>query len=390
MTGDAMLAPDATGSITVRFKPQRNGSRRATIWMQTNDSSKTIDGVSERGAYYVDLHGWGRAGLDVQNVVLPPVLIGGTVGGKATLINSSTAAVDIRKITIVGPDAIQFRASTTKPWPALPTRVLPGSNLDLEVDFLPRGAPGLRRALIEVITTTNDTINVSIRGEAGTLELTVSPSSLFDDVSVLPGGYVRRTVSITNTGTFPIRLQKPRVVGLDSANYSLGALPRLLLSPGQTEYLEVTFRPLAQGVSSATLEILSNVATQTVALGGEALYANDGEVDRTDRVNDGDPIRNEVSGTGITGVDRGARIESIRPNPAASVAHLGFVLSASGEVIVTMHDAIGRKVADVSRGRFDEGRHSIRFDTGLLANGTYHVRIAIDGVTTSTTLTVAR
>lgn len=383
------IAPGASDRITVRFTPSRSGTRLATLWMQTNDSTIWTPGVAERGAYYVDLHGWGRAGLDVRNVTLPPVLIGGTVGGTAVLENTSTAAVDIRSIAIVGPDAAQFSPSTTNPWPALPTRVLPGSNLRLDVELAPTGLPGLRRALIEVITTTSDTINVAIVGEAGTLELLASPSTLFDNVVVAPGGYVRRTVSITNIGTFPIRLQTPIVTGADSLNYTLGSLPRLTLSAGQTEYLEVTFKPRAQGTSTATLEIASNVATQYVQLGGEALSSYGGG-DDTGEMNDGDPVRNGVSGVAVTGDAQRLQLDAIHPNPASASASLGFSLPTSGEVVVTLHDAAGRIVATVARGHYDAGRNAIRIDTRDLAIGKYHVRVAVDGTSSTTTLTVVR
>jgi len=358
----------------------------ATLMLQTNDSAIWLPGLSERGVYRVDLYGFGRAGLDASNLVLPPVLVGGLVAGTAVLENSSTALVEIRQISIVGPDAAEFRASVAKPWPSLPTRVLPGQRLELDVELAPTGLAGARRAVLEVITTTEDTIRVGIRGEAGVAQLEVAPTSLFDEVSIPVGQYVRRTVTITNNGTFPVRIETPVITGTDVANYSLGTLPRLDLAPGQTEYLQVTFSPQTQGASSATLEIPSSLGTRTVQLGGQTLEAkrDDDQSGRTGNGGASDGV------SGITGESRALRVESLRPNPTSASAMLDFTIGAPGDVVVTLHDGLGRLVERVAGGRYEAGSHALPITTDGLASGTYLVRIAIDGVTTSTTLTVAR
>lgn len=387
-TNSYRIAPGASDRITVRFTPSRSGTRLATILLLTNDSTLGIPGVTERGSYYVDVHGFGRAGLDASSLVMSPVLVGSSTTGVATLENSSTASVEVTQVTIVGDDAAQFTASTTKPWPATPFRVLPGAKLELGVDFTPVGLAGMRRAILEVITSTNDTIRVGISGEAGVTQLVVAPTALFSNVVLPPGGYIRQTVTITNAGTFPVALQKPVITGTDAANYTVGALPRLTLAPGQTEYLEVTFQPQGQGASSATLEIPTSIGTQTVMLGGESLSAND-DTDPDNAVNRGDD-RGQAAGIGVTGARVALAIDAIRPNPASAGAELGFTLGTAGTVSVSLYDANGRSVAVLADGYRAAGRHTLRIDTDGLALGVYHVRIGAAGTITSTTLTVAR
>jgi len=373
------IAPGATDYITVRFTPSRSGTRIATVTLQTNDSTIWLPGLSERGTYRVDLYGFGRAGLDASSLVLPPVLVGGVVDGTAILENSSNGVVDVRQISFVGDDAAEFRASATKPWPTLPAAVLPGGKLALGVELAPTGLAGARRTVLEVITTTEDTIRVAVRGEAGIAELEVGPTVLFEDVNIPIGQYVRRTVTITNNGTFPVRLQTPFISGVDAANYTIGALPRRDIDAGQSEFLEVTFRPEQEGTSSATLEIPSSLGTRTVQLGGGSLVTIDRETTPDDGVSGFD-----VATTG------GLRVDAIRPNPTAGAAEVTVWTARAADVVVTVHDGLGRLVAEMARGRYDAGRHTIRFDTGTLAGGVYHVRVSADGASRSMTLTVVR
>lgn len=272
--GDYVIAAGDSGSITVAFMPVRSGTRMATIFMQTNDSTLGIAGITERGSYYLDLHGRGRAGLDARDLTLRPVVIGGFSNGIAELENTSITTVDIAQIFFSGLDSAEFVADAIAPWPTLPSRIVPGQKLQLGVRLTPAAgsSAGMRRTTMVVVTTGGDTIRIRIIGEAGTQTLVVSPSSLFEDAFVQIGSSTRRTVMISNTGTLPVRLTSVTITGPDSANYRLGLLPRWDLIPGQTEFLEVTFAPSAQGQSSASLEIASTAGQpQTVTLGGTAL-----------------------------------------------------------------------------------------------------------------------
>jgi hypothetical protein len=267
--GDFVLAPGQTDTITVRFTPSRAGTRMATLWIQTNDSTIVRPGLAERGAYYVDLHGRGLAGLDGGDVVLNPVVIGGSVSGTAVLENTQTTAVGVQSIALVGGDAAEFAPMN---WPATPTTVLPGSKLQLGVVLTPTGSAGVRRTTIVLVTTNGDTVRIAVRGEAGTQTLTVSPSSMFENTQVIVGQSRRQMLMIANQGTLPVRIASVRLIGPDSASYRLGQLPRFDLEAGQTEYLEVTYSPTAIGQTSAQIEVMGmNGQVYQVLLGGEAV-----------------------------------------------------------------------------------------------------------------------
>ena len=279
-TGDYVLAPGQVDSIRVRFVPSRGGTRQATMWIQTNDSTISHPGLAERGAYYLDLHGLGLAGLDAHDLVLNPVVIGSSVTGIAVLENSQTVPFGVASIGFIGGDAAEFTEDNANPWKARPFNVLPGSKLELGVRLTPVGQAGPRRTTLIVVSTNNDTIRVPIRGEAGTQTLVVSPTSLFEDVTIAVGQNKRQTVMIANDGTLPVRILGIRIIGPDSTSYLVGRMPRLNLEAGQTEYLEITYAPNAPGQTSAQLEVTaSNGQVYLVDLGGTALRIRRDPVD---------------------------------------------------------------------------------------------------------------
>jgi hypothetical protein len=270
---DYMIAPGDTGRITVAFMPVRSGTRMATIFFQSNDSTLGIPGVTERGSWYLDLHGKGSASLDARPLVLRPVVIGGFTNGMALIENNSIAAVDIARIYFTGGDSIEFAQDAIAGWPTLPSRILSGDVLRLGVRLTPiaGSAAGIRRTTLVIVTTTGDTLRIPVRGEAGTRQLLVTPTSLFENTTLAVGQAARRTVTIMNTGTLPVRLTGVTIVGPDSLEYRLGLLPRMDLDPGQMEFLEVTFAPTTAGQLSAEIHIASNAGPeQVVTLGGIA------------------------------------------------------------------------------------------------------------------------
>jgi hypothetical protein len=281
-TGDFILAPGMVDTIAIRFRPSRSGTRMATLLIRTNDSTIGRQGMSERGVYYLDLSGRGKAGLDARDLVLAPVVIGGSVGGVVVLENTQTTAVSVTSIGFMGGDAAQFSEDATTAWPSRPFSVLPGAKLQLGVRLTPSGDAGVRATTLVIVTASGDSINIGVRGEAGTRTMVVSPTSLFDNATVNVGLSRREQLMITNTGTLPIRIVSIELGGADSAMYRIGSLPRRDLDPGQTEYLEVTFSPTASGRTSATLVVTaSNTQRYSVMLGGTALRARRDAIDGT-------------------------------------------------------------------------------------------------------------
>jgi hypothetical protein len=397
MTGDAIINPDSSSTISVRFKPQRNGSRRATLWMQTNDSSVVVNGISERGAYYLDLYGVGKAYLDYSNLKLKPAIIGASVGSSGTvrLVNSSATSVGIQSITIVGGDATQFsRDDASGAWPATPYTILEGGELLLGVKMLPTGAPGGRTTTLRIVTTTGETIDVTITGEAGIQSFSVSPSRLFVGTSIPAGTEARAMVMIANTGTLPIRIISATISG--STDYILGTLPRLVIEPGAVEYLEVTYAPVNPGTSVGTLTIVSDAGTQTVSLEGASTKARRVDPDPTGVVPGIGLTQPELElGMGTTsgvreGAAAGVSFAAVRPNPARERAELVYGLATGADVRLALYDGAGRLVRELATGRQGAGEHRLSVDVTDLTAGVYHCRLTAGAVELTQTLVVVK
>ncbi len=372
-----VIPPDGCGTFSVAFIPTRHGSRRATVRLQTNDSAMFTPGFAERGAYYLDLYGYGSVGLDASEVSFGDRLINDPGDGwkreTAYLQSTTREYIVIDSLAIVGPDAGEFMMDPANPWPAVPFLIDPGMQIALGLRHRPAPAsgPGERRAQLLLFTSSGDTVRVDLRAWAGTRTLAVGPTSLFEDVTTTVGKRVRRTLSITNTGTMPLRLGTTTVVGTEARHYLPGPLPRLVLSPGQTEYLEVTYLPTDKGKSTGRLDVMSDATNgvQSVVLGGTAAAVS--------------------SAPGTTGAGA-VTLGPAQPNPARADVELSYTLAESGDVDLRLYDETGRECAVLERGPRGAGFHSVRFRTDALPGGAYRYVLSAGGVILTGSMTVVR
>ncbi len=400
MKGIQTVSPDSTMTLRVRFLPQRSGSRRATIRIQTNDSAEVIPGISNRGEYRIDVYGQGQSGLDYVDVSFPPTLVGGTSQRGVKLENSSVEAVEIVSIDVVGADSLQFAEDGSQPWPTLPHTVLPGEQLTLSVVLTPTGAPGMRTARLRLTLSNGQVIEVPLSGEAGVQTLVVTPTTLFTGSTITAGTVDRAEVAVTNTGTLPIVLQQPTISGADGGNYTVTPFARLVLDAGATEILEVTFAPDAARTYAATMTIMSNAGNQTVTLGGNGagIKPAGGADDQQVRGQTGGELTqnggNEEA-LGVAGVERsveqaGVTSLQVSPNPTSGRAVVGWHQSRRATVGIALYDATGRAVQEVTAGEASAGDHSVAVDGSGLESGVYLVRLTVDGATTTRRLVIMR
>jgi hypothetical protein len=388
---DYVLAPGQTTTVQVRFKPSRSGSRRATLLLRTNDSTVQIVGQTEPGAYYLDLYGIGKAGLDYTNLKLPTAVIdaaasaGGTSSGTIELTNSSKEAVTIANLAITGPGSAEIVQDASRPWPALPVVVAPGQTLKLAVVLSPTAAsqPGVRTAQLDVTLASGESLTIGIEGYAGTRLVAVTPATLFDNQAVPVGTLARRTVTLKNTGTVTLVVQQPTITGADAADFQVEQLVRTVLDPGQVEFLEVTYAPSKQGSSQAQLELQSDATNgkQTVVMtakGASAEQQSGGSEQKS-------------SGVGSISGNRGVELEQSVPNPAlGGMVEIGYVLAERGSVELRLYDASGKEVRVLEQGVGEAGEHIVRFDVSGLSSGSYRYRLVANGQSLTRTLIVTR
>jgi len=403
-TGDVVLQPGVNDSVRLRFKPVQYGSRRAGLRLMTNDSTIVIQDITERGVYYLDLYGTGKADLYAEDVDFGGALIGGTgvdlVHKIVRLKNTLSKPVSITKVTIAGVDAGEFTQDGGTPWPTLPVTINAGQELNLSVVFGPvaTGQPGARNGVVKIALSNGDTVVAHLKGVAGTRALAANPSVL--NISVSPGKVTRKTVTVTNTGTMPLTITKVKVTQIGT-DFTMGPLARMVLDPGQTEYLEITYAPQVSGTSSASLDISSNGTNGTVSVPLQG-------VSKTKRLDidpslaalrNGDPVgtgvASPVENLSTSGIDAeaasfGMALRQTVPNPAFDQVEIGYWLANSGEISLELYDGAGRLVKVLDAGMRYAGEQHLRVDVSGLASGLYHYRLTSGGHSISRTMTVAR
>ena len=69
------------------------------------------------------------------------------------------------------------------------------------------------------------------------------------------------------------------------------------------------------------------------------------------------------------------RLHANYPNPFNPSTTLSFDLHEPGEVLVSVYDVLGRRIATLMQARMDAGRHELGWDASRLASGIYIVRL---------------
>ncbi len=399
--GNELLLPAGVrDSIQVRFTPRHVGSRRATLYMATNDSTVITRGLTERGVYYMDLYGEGKDGLYAGDANFPATEV--TTASQpqtVTLRNAADAPFIIQSATIVGVDAGDFAEDGANPWPGRPFAVIPGQIMELSIVFTPSGSTaGPRMAQLELVTDRDDTLRALLTGEAGTKTPTGPASLNFGSLGI--GGETRQTFAITNNGTMPARLTPPVITGVNATEFEVSPLSRLVLGAAETEMVEVTWRPAVVGASNATLTIGAEGGDIVVTLSGNGVRARYVGDDPTGSIgsNDGGgvvPPGAQGPTTGSSSVDRETRADGVSlwqsvPNPARDRTEILYTLERAGNVELSIYDGTGRRVAAVERGVRAAGEHRVAVDLGTLPAGAYHYTLRVSGVTLTRSLTIVR
>ena len=109
--------------------------------------------------------------------------------------------------------------------------------------------------------------------ETRTATLATSATGLnFCDAVI--GSPKQKTVKLTNNGDANIFISKLDLTGADAAQFSRNPLPPLLITPGTSLTVDVTFNPITIGTKTANLKITTNspdIPVSTVALQGNGV-----------------------------------------------------------------------------------------------------------------------
>lgn len=393
MSGDDyVIPPGGSDSVVVEFKPKNYGSRRATIRLVTNDSTLGDNQTVEYGAYYWDIFGVGKVGLEARDLRLPPAVIDGESSrGFVVLENTSTANVEIESIMVEGGTG-EIDEDPTHAWPVLPHILAPGEKLPLWVELVPDGTLGAGERAAEVVVQIRggDQVRARVRGYVGTRTISVQPGSLFVGLQIPVGEVARGNIIVINTGTLPVRLDNPVLVESVPGEYLLSPIVRRVLEPGQSEILEVTYLPQVTGVSGGNVTFSSNATNgaQVVTLGGEGTSTHQGDGVGGAEMN---PVAGENLSRGTANA-AGANISinSVVPNPARDVSTVQYQLPRSGNAELAVYDLNGRLVSTLASGVLDKGEHTAVIDLEGLSSGRYYLRLTLGTDVFSQPLDIAK
>ena len=395
--GDYIIPPGDSATIKARFTPSRSGSRRASVMLQSNDSTIFTDGISERGLYYLNFYGVGVADLLARDVRLAPAVIDGPGShGVVHVVNTSTEVIEITKLSLMGPNVDEIGEDPSNPWPALPVRLDPETSVDLGIVLNPTSGsdPGPREATLEITYSSGgveEVIRVGIGGEAGSRTLMASPKSLFDDARVPVGSIARRTAIIVNTGTLPVSLSDIRIEGMNRSDYSFILPDRVRVAVGGYEFIEITYAPGARGGSEAKFVISSNATNgdQEVILSGIA----------TGTHSVGDPNGSSITwggNEGLFGASRRADASSRLslggsvPNPSGGVVEISFTLPREGMVEMHLYNASGHLIGPILSEERKAGVQTVTVNTSDLPSGIYMYTLRQNGELLSGSMTIVK
>jgi hypothetical protein len=150
----ARLAPQATATAEVSFRPSTAGTVTGTVQVDSN--------ASNTPQVTIPLSGTGVAAAQAQIEVAPtslalgPVQVGQTQKGQVTMTNTGTADLTVTELTVGGDDA--FTLSTA---PKLPARLAPQATATVELSFHPSTA-GTVTGTLRVDSNASNTPRVTI------------------------------------------------------------------------------------------------------------------------------------------------------------------------------------------------------------------------------------
>jgi probable HAF family extracellular repeat protein len=203
-----------------------------------------------------------------------------------TLTNAGNGPLELESILITGNGRGEFQLIDGD----RPGTLQPGESQTLRVTFTP-DSTGSWLAAVTIQSSAPDSplqaplSGAGVPGEGGgpSLKIGVSSLSVPDRVDFGPewlgtSGAVK-TLTLTNTGTAPLKIQRIALAGVDARDFAIAAGGGGTVAPRASRTLTLRFQPKALGSRSAILTIRSNAdgSPHQIALGGTGVVPTAGE-----------------------------------------------------------------------------------------------------------------
>ena len=257
------LRPKASATFVVTFAPQIAGTQNGLI---------TISG---RGLPAVTNISLSAAGIPGQVLVVPSsasfgsVPVGSSNSQTFTITNHHAVTVTVSSDTIGGSG---FTVTNL----AKGETIAPARSATFTVTFKPT-ASGTTTTSESISfsspgsSATTITIPLSGKGVASTTVLQASPSTLnFGNVNV--GSSNSLQLKLTNAGNSKFTFTQSSLTGTGFS--AAGQLTGLTLLPGQSEEVEIVFKPQAKGSAFGTMSISAGTTGASVSVSGSGIQGS--------------------------------------------------------------------------------------------------------------------
>ncbi len=270
-----VVAGSAT-TFTVTFKPTAGGTRAATLSLTTNAPNTPNT---------VPLTGNGNTVPAIS--VAPPSLtfasqLVNTSSAPLPIVisNPGSANLVITSAATIGPQAAEFvptlaTSSGTRPLSAgagtLPLTIAPGATATINMVFTPTALGSRTATLVLTSNAPTSPTNINLSGPSFGVPVLSAPSSLPFGNQLLGTSSAPTPLTLTNTGTDNLIISAVAVTGTNPGDFVLAPIsPPVIVGPGKTSVLTLTFTPAALGARAATLRITDNASDspQSISLTG--------------------------------------------------------------------------------------------------------------------------
>jgi hypothetical protein len=258
------------------------------------------------------------------------VRIGTSVSRSVQIHNDGTTTLQVAGIRLLGTDAAEF-AITSAAGFELP----PGGSRSVGLGFVPV-RPGPKSAVLRIASSDRDetTVDVPLSGTALPLapDIDVSPTS--HDFGTVPvNTSAMQSFRVRNLGPGTLHVTGVDLAGADSLVFAItSGANSFTLSPGDSSFVSVTFRPSTAGPKTAVLRLRSDdpdESTLDVRLNGAGLAP---------------PVQTAAFQESVVGGSAGSATVAASRSLAAVAGHLYLAAVASkSSVPVTAVSGMGLK-----------------------------------------------
>ncbi|QQS36570.1 MAG: choice-of-anchor D domain-containing protein [Ignavibacteriales bacterium] len=191
--------------------------------------------------------------IENTTVDFDTVAVGSSNNLNVPLMNQTNATLHVFSGILRGTDSLSFSFGQ------IPGTIGPLQTYQLSVNFSPLSTGTKSAYIIFESDSPGSPDTLFLTGTAGSTSLMIS-TSLLDFGTVDTDNFTDRQLTITNTGTEPVAVLLPLIIGLNQSEFSIlnvSEFPDTLVQ-SEVKNVQLRFSPTSSGTKSAQMQILSN------------------------------------------------------------------------------------------------------------------------------------